>query len=41
MLEIMYRLPSLEGVKECVINSAVVENGQEPLLIYQQEVKSA
>lgn len=41
MLDIMYRLPSLEGVKECVINSAVVENAQEPLLIFQSEVKSA
>ena len=41
MLEIMYRLPSLEGVDECVINKAVVDKGVEPLLIYQQEVKSA
>ncbi len=41
MLDIMYRLPSLEGVKECVINKAVVDNGQEPLLIFQSEVKSA
>ncbi|WP_022662664.1 ATP-dependent Clp protease ATP-binding subunit ClpX [Paucidesulfovibrio longus] len=41
MLEIMYQLPSLEGVKECVINQAVVEKKVDPLLIYQQEVKSA
>ncbi len=41
MLDIMYRLPSLPGVKECVINSAVIEKGMEPLLIYHQEVKSA
>jgi ATP-dependent Clp protease ATP-binding subunit ClpX len=41
MMEIMYQLPSLEGVKECVINRAVVENQVDPLLIYQQEVKSA
>ena len=41
MLEIMYKLPSLEGVRECVINQAVVENGMEPLLLYHQEVKSA
>jgi len=41
MLDIMYRLPSLEGVKECVVNSAVVENAQEPLLIFHSEVKSA
>ena len=41
MLEIMYKLPSLSGVKECVINKAVVEKGLEPLLFYHQEVKSA
>ena len=41
MLEIMYKLPSLSGVKECVINTAVIEKGMEPLLIYHQEVKSA
>ncbi|WP_243546741.1 ATP-dependent Clp protease ATP-binding subunit ClpX [Pseudodesulfovibrio tunisiensis] len=41
MLDIMYKLPVLEGVKECVVNRAVVEKGMEPLLIYHQEVKSA
>ncbi len=41
MLEIMYKLPSLEGVRECVINKSVVDKGVEPLLFYQQEVKSA
>ncbi|MBI9080650.1 MAG: ATP-dependent Clp protease ATP-binding subunit ClpX [Pseudodesulfovibrio sp.] len=41
MLEIMYKLPSLPGVRECVINQAVVENDLEPLLLYHQEVKSA
>lgn len=41
MLEIMYKLPSMEGVRECVINQAVVETGMEPLLLYHQEVKSA
>jgi len=41
MLDIMYKLPSLTGVKECVINTAVIEKGMEPLLIYHQEVKSA
>ena len=41
MLDIMYRLPSLHGVKECVINKAMVETGVEPLLIYEQEAKTA
>jgi len=41
MLDIMYRLPSLTGVTECLINKAVVEKGIEPLLFYEQEVKTA
>jgi len=41
MLDISYRLPSLTGVKECVVNQSVVENESEPLLIYEQEVKTA
>ncbi len=41
MLDVMYRLPSLDGVRECIINKAVVENGIEPLLIFEQEAKSA
>ncbi|MCA1985262.1 MAG: ATP-dependent Clp protease ATP-binding subunit ClpX [Desulfovibrio sp.] len=41
MLDIMYALPSLTGVKECVVNKNVVEKGMEPLLIYQQEARSA
>ncbi|OEU70117.1 MAG: ATP-dependent protease ATP-binding subunit ClpX [Desulfovibrio sp. S3730MH75] len=41
MLDIMYKLPSLTGVKECVINKSVVETGMEPLLFFHNEVKSA
>jgi ATP-dependent Clp protease ATP-binding subunit ClpX len=41
MLDIMYQLPSLEGVKECVINKSVVDKGLDPLLFYHQEAKSA
>jgi ATP-dependent Clp protease ATP-binding subunit ClpX len=33
MLDIMYELPSLEGVKECVINEAVIDNGAEPIYV--------
>ncbi|MBG0789225.1 MAG: ATP-dependent Clp protease ATP-binding subunit ClpX [Desulfovibrionaceae bacterium] len=41
MLEIMYKLPAMPDVRECIINRAVVENEREPLLLYHQEVKSA
>ncbi|MFP4048426.1 MAG: ATP-dependent Clp protease ATP-binding subunit ClpX [Desulfovermiculus sp.] len=41
MLDIMYKLPSMHSVQECVINRAVVEDGKDPLIFYQQEAKSA
>lgn len=41
MLDVMYKLPSLKDVKECVVNKAVVENGLEPIIIYDEETKSA
>jgi ATP-dependent Clp protease ATP-binding subunit ClpX len=36
MLDIMYDIPSLEGVKECVINEEVVLNNEEPILLFEQ-----
>ena len=41
MLDLMYKLPSMSDVKECVVNKAVVEEGKDPLVIYHQAVKSA
>ena len=41
MLDIMYKLPSMHSVQECVINRTVVEDGKDPLIFYQQEAKSA
>jgi ATP-dependent Clp protease ATP-binding subunit ClpX len=38
MLETMYSLPSQIGVKECVINAAVVEKRKPPLLIYDTDI---
>ena len=36
MLDIMFRLPSMPGVKECLINRAVIEKGKEPVLLYDE-----
>lgn len=41
MLDIMYRLPSMNDLKECVINTAVIEKGQEPILVFNNQVKVA
>lgn len=39
MLDIMYRLPSIPGVKECVVGEEVVLNKEEPILLYEQQSK--
>ena len=39
MLDVMYRLPSLSGVQECVIGPGVVTGDEEPTLIYKDEYK--
>ena len=41
MLDIMYGLPSIEGLKECIINEAVLEHNAEPLYIYETSSKIA
>lgn len=41
MLDIMYSLPSEQGLMECVINAAVVEKNKPPLLIYEADAKGA
>jgi len=41
MLEIMYELPSIDDVKECVISEEVVLNREDPILLYEQKKKKA
>ncbi len=41
MLEIMYEIPSIENVKECVIGEDVVLNNEDPILLYEQTKKQA
>jgi ATP-dependent Clp protease ATP-binding subunit ClpX len=41
MLEIMYDLPSINDVKECVIGEDVVLNKEDPILLYEQSKKQA
>ena len=41
MLDIMYTLPSIENVKECVIGEDVVLNNENPILLYEQTKKQA
>ncbi len=41
MLNIMYDLPSIGGVKECVVGEEVVLNREDPILLYEQPKKQA
>ncbi len=41
MLNIMYEIPSIDSVKECVIGEEVVLNDEEPILLYEQTKKQA
>ncbi len=41
MLDIMYTIPSIDNVKECVIGEDVVLNKEEPILLYEQKKKQA
>ena len=41
MLEIMYELPSIPGLKECIITREVILNKDRPILISEQKEQSA
>ena len=41
MLEVMYELPSKEGVKECVVSEEVILNKAEPILLYEPQAKAS
>ena len=41
MLEIMYELPSIEGLKECVITREVILNHEPPMLVSEPKEQSA
>jgi ATP-dependent Clp protease ATP-binding subunit ClpX len=36
MLDVMYEIPSMTGVKECVINEDVILDNEEPILLFEQ-----
>jgi ATP-dependent Clp protease ATP-binding subunit ClpX len=41
MLDLMYELPSLQGLKECLITSEMILNHERPILIYETKAESA
>ena len=41
MLDIMYQIPSIDNVKECVIGEEVIVRREDPILLYEQTKKQA
>jgi len=41
MLDVMYEIPTLSNVKECVISEEVITNHERPILIYEEEAEIA
>ena len=41
LINIMYEIPSIDNVKECVVNEEVVLNDEDPILLYEQTKKQA
>ncbi|MGB5158797.1 ATP-dependent Clp protease ATP-binding subunit ClpX [Desulfobacterium sp. N47] len=41
LLDIMYEIPSIKNVKECVISEDVINNKEEPILLFEQSKKQA
>jgi ATP-dependent Clp protease ATP-binding subunit ClpX len=38
MLDIMYDIPSMHGVRECVVGEEVITKSEAPLLVYENQV---
>ncbi len=41
MLDVMYDLPSLDGVKECVVTEDVILKREKPIIIYESQAQEA
>ncbi len=41
MLDIMYEIPDMEGVKECIIGQDVILNGKAPMIVYERKTSQA
>ncbi len=41
MLDVMYDIPSIDNVKECVIGEEVIMRSEKPILLYEQTKKQA
>lgn len=40
MLDVMYEVPSKEGIKEVVVSEDAINNGESPLIVYEEEANA-
>ena len=40
MLNLMYEIPSRTDVRECIITPGVILKGEEPLMVYEHELRA-
>jgi ATP-dependent Clp protease ATP-binding subunit ClpX len=38
MLDVMYDIPNMPGIRECIIGEEVITRGESPLLLYENQV---
>ena len=41
MLDVMYEIPNLSNIKECVLNEEAIVNQERPIFIYEEEAEIA
>jgi ATP-dependent Clp protease ATP-binding subunit ClpX len=41
MLDIMYDIPSLKNVRECLVNEEVILKYEKPILVFEPQAESA
>jgi len=41
MLDIMYTIPTLDDVKECIVNKEVIQKKAEPILVFEKQQETA
>ena len=41
LLDTMYELPSMEGVKKVIVDASVIKDGARPLYIYEEAEQKA
>jgi len=41
MLDVMYEIPSQQGIKECIVNEETIQKREKPILVYEKKAESA